>query len=111
MKTIKALFIIAIAIISNATAKAQNYKLDGPFIRTKVFHVNGVCEMCKHRIETAIAKSKGIWSANWDEGSKILVIKYDKLKIDQDKIQQVVASVGHDTDKFRAPDQVYAALP
>ena len=113
MKTIKSLIIIAFAISTTSIAKAQNYnyKLDGPFTITKIFKVNGVCEMCRHRIENAILKSDGIWSANWEEGSKTLVVKYNKLKTDPDKIQQVIASVGHDTNKFKAPDNSYAALP
>jgi copper chaperone CopZ len=113
MKTIKTLFVFAIAIAITSLAKAQqyNYKLDGPFAITKALKVNGVCEMCKNRIENAINKSGGIWSANWEEGSKILVVKYDKLKTDPDKIQQVIASVGHDTEKFKASDNTYEMLP
>ena len=113
MKTIKTFFIIALAVMITSAAKAQgyNYKLDGPFAITKSFKVNGVCEMCKHRIENALTKSGGVWSASWEEGSKTLVVKYDKLKTDPDKIQHTIASVGHDTDKFKAPDNVYATLP
>ena len=113
MKTIKALFAIAFAIASISVAKAQNhnYKLDGPFTVTKAFKVNGECEMCKHRIETALTKTAGIWAANWEIGSRTLVVKYDKLKTDPDKIQQVIASVGHDTEKFKASDNAYASLP
>ena len=113
MKTIKRLFVIAIALTVTTFAKAQNYnyKLDGPNTATKTFKVSGVCVMCEHRIENSLKKSAGIWSANWDENSETLQVKYNKTKINPDKIQQLVAAVGHDTEKFKAQDDVYAKLP
>jgi len=113
MKTIKILFVIAIALTITSFAKAQNYnyKLDGPFAVTKTFKVNGVCEMCKHRIENAIKNLPGMWLANWDVNSKTLLVKYDGLKIKPDKIQQLIADAGHDTEKFKATKFDYALLP
>ena len=113
MKTIKALFVIAFAIVITSSTKAQNYneKLDGPFAITKVIKVNGVCDMCKHRIEGATHNLPGLWLSVWDVDSKTLLIKYDGLKIKPDKIQQLITATGHDTEKLRAPDAVYAKLP
>lgn len=113
MKAIKRLFVIAIALTFTVFAKAQayNYKLDGPVTVIKTFKVNGVCGMCKHRIENSVKKLNGIWSADWSEDSKTLQVKYNRVKVNPEKIQQQVASAGHDTEKFRAADNVYAALP
>src|SRR5438105_13072211 len=113
MKTIKRLFVVAVALTITSFAKAQqyNYKLDGPFAATKTFKANGVCEMCKHRIENAIKNIPGVWLANWDEDAKNLLVKYDRIKVNPDKIQQRIAAVGHDTEKFRATDEVYSKLP
>ena len=114
MKTIKALFVIAFVvttITSAANAQNYNYKLDGPFAITKTFKVNGVCDMCKHRIETAIKNMPGVWLANWDVDAKTLLVKYSGSKINPDKIQQLIAAAGHETEKFSAPDKVYAKLP
>ena len=113
MKTIKALLVIVFAVTIASTAKAQNFnsKLDGPFAATKTFNVNGVCDMCKHRIENAVNKLPGIWSSNWKEVSKTLTVTYDRIKINPDKIQQIVVGVGHDTEKVKASDAVYNALP
>jgi copper chaperone CopZ len=113
MKTIKRLFVIAIALTITSFAHAQNYnyKLDGPSTATKTFTVNGVCEMCKHRIENAVVKLPGVWSAGWNIDSKILLVKYDKLKTNPDKIAQQVIAAGHDTDKLKAGDMVYEELP
>lgn len=113
MKAIKVLFVIASALMISSAAKAQNYnyKLDGPFTATRTIKVNGVCEMCEHRIVRAVNSMNGIWSSNWDVNSKTLIVKYDKLKVSPDKIEQRIAAAGHDTEKFKASDEVYTRLP
>ena len=113
MKTIKALFAIAFAITITSVAKAQNYnyKLDGPFTATKTFKVSGTCEMCEHRIENAIKNLPGVWSSYWDIDSRTLQVTYDRLKLNPDKIEQHIAVAGHDTEKFKASDEVYTKLP
>ena len=111
MKTIKAFFAIAFVFAITSTAKAQNYKLDGPFMTTKSIKVNGVCDMCKHRIESALRKAPGISFVNWNIDSKTLLVQYSRTKTNTDKIQELVAAAGHDTEKVRANDVVYNALP
>ncbi len=113
MKTIKSLLVIAIALTCASFAKAQNYnyKLDGPFTATKTFKVNGVCEMCKHRIENAVNRLPGVWSSYWDVNAKTLQVRYDRVKVDLDRIRQLVAAAGHDTEGFKASDEAYAKLP
>ena len=113
MKTIKLFFTVTILLVTVSFAKAQNYnyKLDGPFTATKTFRVNGVCEMCKHRIESAVNKLPGIWSSYWDINSKTLLVKYDRSRIEPDRIKQLVTTVGHDTERAKASDVVYNALP
>jgi hypothetical protein len=66
--------------------------------------------MCKKRIETAL-DTKGIKTASWDTKTKDLVVIYNASKITELEIHQIVASVGHDTDKVKAKDEVYADLP
>ena len=113
MKTIKALFVIAFAIGISSAAKAQQFnpKLDGPFAATKTFKVNGVCAMCEDRIENAIKKLPGIWSSHWDVNSQTLHVTYDRSKLTQVKIEQHIASIGHDTENFKAGDELYSGLP
>jgi mercuric ion binding protein len=72
--------------------------------------VYGQCEVCKRRIETAL-KLNGIYSASWNVETKLLTVQYDDKLISTDKIQQVLATAGHDTDKYHAPDKAYNALP
>jgi len=72
--------------------------------------VNGVCEMCKTRIETAALKVKGIKSADWSIAEHQLQLEVDPDRYDDDELQQAIAAVGHDTEKFTAPDEAYASL-
>lgn len=88
------------------TASAQASTAPG---MTAKFKVYGNCGMCEKRIEKA-AKIKGVKLADWDVDSKILTIHFDEKKVTPGKVHQAVAAVGHDTDKVRAKDKVYAKL-
>jgi len=72
--------------------------------------VYGNCGMCKSRIETALDQN-GIKLASWDSKTKNLEVVYNSKKISEQKIHELVASVGHDTDKVKAKDEVYGQLP
>ena len=78
--------------------------------KTETFKVWGKCDMCKERIETAV-KSEGAKSASWDSKSQILTVTFDPAKTSLDAFGKKLASVGHDTEKFRASDEVYSKLP
>mgnify|MGYP001173435801 FL=1 len=75
------------------------------------FEVNGVCKMCKSRIEKTAFKQKGVKNAEWDINNHLLTVLYDKSKIDINKIHKSIAEIGHDTSKEEAPDEVYDNLP
>lgn len=73
--------------------------------------VQGLCEMCKERIEKTAKGVQGVSSASWDETTKQLHLHFDPAQTDLDKISQAIAGVGHDTDKHKADQKVYDALP
>ena len=73
--------------------------------------VNGVCKMCKARIEKTAFKQKGVKNAEWDINNHLLTVLYDKSKLDINQIHKSIAKVGHDTSKEEAPDEVYDNLP
>jgi len=79
--------------------------------KTETFGVSGNCGMCKKTIESAVKKDKAIISAKWNETTKKLTVTYDPEKINIDKIHQLVANAGYDTDKIEAKDEVYNSLP
>jgi len=78
--------------------------------KTDTFKVFGNCGMCKSRVEKA-AKAEGATSAVWDKDTKIMTVTYDASKTSVEALQKKVASVGHDTELFTAPDKVYDKLP
>lgn len=74
------------------------------------FKAYGNCGMCKKRIEKAVTISE-VKFAKWDKSTKLLTVAYLPANMTLDSLQQRVAAVGHDTDRFKAPDSVYALLP
>lgn len=75
------------------------------------FEVDGVCGMCKARIEKTAIKIKGLKTANWDIPTHQFTALYDAKKVSLETIHQAIAAVGHDTPKAKAPDAVYENLP
>lgn len=96
------LFAIICASSSHVLAQKKNVKAD--------IKVYGNCGMCKERIETALDKT-GIKHAAWSPETKNLEVVYNSKKITELQIHEVIASVGHDTDKVKAKTEVYANLP
>ncbi|MDR1864254.1 MAG: copper chaperone [Bacteroidales bacterium] len=72
--------------------------------------VQGACGMCKTRIEKAAKSTAGVSDARWDAKTQKLSITCSG-KASPDAVAKAVAAVGHDTDKYKADDKVYNALP
>ena len=72
--------------------------------------VDGVCLMCKERIEKAAIKSKGVKSAIWSVETHELKLIYDDSKTNLKTIQQNIADVGHDTKEIKAADEAYNSV-
>lgn len=94
--------ILFIGISTQAQEKKKNAKI--------TFEVNGVCEMCKERIELACLKTKGVKSANWSIETHQLSLIIDERRVDEVTIHENIASVGHDTKKVTATDEAYESL-
>lgn len=99
----KLLGILAFILVLTFAASAKS--------STEKFEVNGKCDMCKNRIETATTKLKGVESASWDKDSKELTVTYDEKEISREQIQTSIAMTGHDTELFSASDKRYSELP
>lgn len=101
MKIMRTVLAIVISFFC-LSASAQAEKTDS-------IKVYGNCGMCKNRIEKAV-KMEGVKSASWDSDELVLVITYDPSKTSNDAIQKKIAAVGHDTEKYTAPDEIYNKL-
>ena len=72
--------------------------------------VDGVCMMCKVRIEKAAIKTKGVKSAVWNVKTHELKLIYNENKTNLLSIQENIAAVGHDTKAFKATDEAYNSV-
>jgi mercuric ion binding protein len=109
MKTIKLFLVITLLIAVGANLSAQSgTKSSGP--KTESFKVWGNCDMCKSRIEKAV-KEEGAINASWDSKTKMVSVTFDPSKTSVDALSKKIAAAGHDTEKYKAPDDVYSKLP
>ena len=95
--TVLLLMITSIGYAQNKNAKAT-------------IEVDGVCMMCKNRIEKACLKTKGVKSAVWNVETHKLSLIYDERKVNLETINSNIAEVGHDTESTKAKDEVYDTL-
>jgi hypothetical protein len=110
MKTVKFFLAIVLLAVFGVTISAQTTLKSTTQSKTETFKVWGKCDMCKTRIEKTV-KAEGATTANWDEKTEMLTVTFDPAKTTVDALGKKLASVGHDTEKYKAPDDVYAKLP
>ncbi len=72
--------------------------------------VDGVCMMCKQRIEKASLNTKGVKSAVWNVKTHELSLIFDERKTDLNIIQENIAAVGHDTKAVKATEEAYNSV-
>lgn len=82
------LFLIGFSVQSQEVKKNKNAKIS--------FKVDGVCGMCKKRIETAALKTKGVKFAIWSVETHQLNLIMDERKSDVAAVQKNILEVGHD---------------
>ncbi len=111
MKKLKIFFVVifVLGMASGASAQTGDQSKTAAS-KTDSFKVWGNCSMCKDRIES-IVKEAGATAASWDSKTKLLSVTFDPSKTNRDSLSKKIAAVGHDTEKFKAPDEVYAKLP
>lgn len=95
--TILTLFLINISFAQDKNARAQ-------------MEVDGVCGMCKERIEKAAIKTKGVKSAVWSIQTHELDLIYDARKTNTDSISFNIAAAGHDTKVIKATEEAYLSV-
>ena len=76
----------------------------------KTIEVDGVCMMCKERIEKAAIRTKGVKSAIWNIKTHELKLILDERKTNIKIISEKLASVGHDTKVVKATEEQYNSV-
>ena len=95
-------YFILILFLSNAVAIAQQ---DTVFI-----WVDGLCGMCKNRIEKEAIKVEGVGAVNYNVYNNILSVVPSSARFNNEALQMAIAGIGHDTEKFKADSLVYESL-
>lgn len=95
--TIIVLLIGAVTFAQNKNAKAS-------------IEVDGVCGMCKARIEKACLNTKGVKYAQWSIDTHELKLIFDERKTDTTTIKKQVLAAGHDVKDEKASDEAYAKV-
>ena len=73
------------------------------------FSAKGCCPMCEDRIVEAL-DVPGVRAVEWDQFKEKAMVVYKPKKISEERIQQLVADAGHDTDLYTATDEAYNGL-
>ena len=97
MKRILIILIMLVGIGSQAQNKNAKATME----------VDGVCLMCKVRIEKAALNTKGVKSAVWNTDNHLLSLIFDERKTHYDTIQSNIVKAGHDTNELKATEEAY----
>jgi mercuric ion binding protein len=98
----KAIFIFSLIFIG-FSAQAQEIETVKKKKNAKVaFKVDGICGMCKKRIEIAALKTKGVKFAIWDVKTHQINLILDERKASLNTVKQNIANVGHDVENYNS---------
>lgn len=104
------IFLISTFLIGFST-QAQDIKEVKKNKNARVaFEVNGICGMCKKRIEIAALKTKGVKFAIWDVKTHQMNIILNERKTSLNTVKQNIANVGHDITGFIATEEAYESV-
>lgn len=98
----KAILIFLIISVGTINAQDKNAKAN--------IEVDGVCYMCKVRIEKAAITTKGVKSAVWNVEDHRLSLIYNEGKTSLKEIQKSIAEAGHDTHEIKATTEAYNSV-
>lgn len=101
LRTMKHVLILMALVLSTATFAQKKAEIE--------FQVSGVCGMCEARIEKALAVP-GVIMADWNVETKKAKVAFKTKVLTEEQIHQLIANVGHDTEKIKATDEAYANM-
>ena len=96
------LLLMGISTQAQTVQKSKNAKIS--------FEVDGICGMCKKRIETAALKTKGVKFALWNVKTHQLSLILDEHKTTVTTVQRNILKVGHDVIGVKATDEAYNSV-
>ncbi|MBZ0327423.1 MAG: heavy-metal-associated domain-containing protein [Altibacter sp.] len=100
----KKVLMLLVVVLTTATLYSQDKNARA------TIEVDGICGMCKQRIERASLNTKGVKSAVWNVDTHMLNLIFDERKTNITAIQTSIASVGHDTHEIKATEEAYNSV-
>jgi len=101
VKAVLILMIITGTMLVQAQGKTAEIKIK----------TSSQCEMCKERIEEALAFTKGVKKAELDLETRIVTVSYKKGKTDPAALRMAISKAGYDADDTKADKKAYEKLP
>ncbi|MCB2377832.1 heavy-metal-associated domain-containing protein [Hymenobacter sp. BT635] len=114
MKTFKSFLLTAFVVLTGQLSYAQTApapKAKGPTTEQLQMKTSAVCDMCKTRLEKAMAYEKGVQGATLDVASQVLTVSYRPDKTTPAALRTAVQRTGYDADKEVADARAYDRLP
>ncbi|MFD2786632.1 heavy-metal-associated domain-containing protein [Hymenobacter rubripertinctus] len=112
MKLFASFFLCCGLLLTSAGAFAQSAaKAKGPATETLQLKTSAVCDMCKARLEKALAYEKGVQQAQLDVPSQVLTVTYRPDKTTPTALRTAVQQTGYDADDQTADARAYQRLP
>jgi len=94
--------LVGIWLLVSGSALAQTAEVS--------YWVDGVCGMCEKRIESALLSTPGVKFADWSRETHMVKVAFNPKKLSEQKLHEIVAAAGHDTQKVKAKNEAYAKV-
>ncbi|TGE29511.1 heavy-metal-associated domain-containing protein [Hymenobacter metallicola] len=115
MNSFKSFWLAALLLVSAQFTFAQTAPTAKPSAKgaTEQFQIktSAVCDMCKARLEKAMAYEKGVQEAHLDVPSQVLTVSYRPDKTTPATLRTAVQRTGYDADDQTAEARAYERLP
>lgn len=108
MKTIQLIGLILLTGIIPFTAQSQSKATKW---QTDTIKVSSQCEMCKEKIEEALAFTKGVKKSEVDLEKDVVVVTFSTKRTQIEDIREAISKIGYDADNVKADPKAYKKLP
>lgn len=78
---------------------------------TVTIQTSAQCDMCKERIEKAMAFTKGVKKSTLNVEAKSITVVYNPAKTSPGQIREAISKTGYDADSVAADQKAYESLP
>lgn len=115
MKFFPSLLLSCLLLISGGafaqTTTKTKVKAKGPATEMVQLKTSAVCDMCKARLEKAMAYEKGVQQATLDVPSQMLSVTYRPDKTNPSALSAAIQKTGYDANDQPADEKAYERLP